>query len=86
VGGSGFAVAPNGYVVTAKHVVTSDAELTKSFAEDGAEMFAGDETNSWIKFYRKADLSNEAKYYINAAVLAFYKKKLKVHVALRKSR
>ncbi len=53
--------------------------MTKSFAEDGAEMFAGDETSSWIKFYRKADLSNEARYYINAAVLAFYKKKLKVH-------
>jgi S1-C subfamily serine protease len=79
--GTGWVADPSGYLVTAKHVVTSDAEVTKSFAQQGGKLFTTAEANSWIKFYRKHDLSNDAKAYIKAAVSAFYAKKLKVHVA-----
>jgi len=78
--GSGFVAAPDGYVVTAKHVVTADTELTKSFAQQGAKWFAEADAKDWIKVYKKYDLSNEAMKNIQVAVAAFYNQKVNVRV------
>ena len=83
--GTGWVADPSGYLVTAKHVVTADAEVKQSFAQEGVKAFATTDANSWIKFYKEHDLSNDAKTYIKAAVSAFYAKKLKLRMSAPKA-
>ena len=82
--GTAWVADPSGYLVTANHVVTPDAEVQQSFAQQGVKEFATVEANDWIKAFKKYDLSNDAKDYIKAAVSAFYAEKLKVRVAAPK--
>jgi serine protease Do len=78
--GTGWVADPSGYLVTAKHVVTSDAEVKHDFTQQGVKFFADAEANSWMKYYKKFDLSNDAKGYIKAAVSAFYAETMKLQV------
>jgi serine protease Do len=82
--GTGWVADPSGYLVTAKHVVTPDAEVKQSFTQQGVKEFATAEANSWIKALKEYDLSNNAKNSIKVAVSKFYAEKLKVRVAAPK--
>ena len=43
--GTAWVADPSGYLVTAKHVVTPDAEVKQSFAQQGVKEFATAEAN-----------------------------------------
>ena len=82
--GTAWVADPSGYLVTAKHIVTPDDEVKQSFAQQGVKDFTTAEANSWINFYKKFDLSNDAKDSIKAAVSAFYAEKMKLRIAAPK--
>jgi serine protease Do len=78
--GTAWVADPSGYLVTANHIVTPDAEVRQSFVQQGVKEFATAEANAWIKAFKKYDLSNDARAYIKAAISAFYAEKLKVRI------
>jgi serine protease Do len=82
--GTAWVADPSGYLVTAKHIVTPDAEVKQSFAQEGVRDFATAESNDLIKAFKNFDLSNDAKNSIKAAVSAFYAQKMKLRVATPK--
>jgi serine protease Do len=82
--GSGWVADPRGYVVTAKHVITSSAEVTESFADQGAEWFAKADAKTWVNIFKDHDLSSETVEKIVNAIAAFDAENLKVRVGTPK--
>ncbi|WP_344809042.1 S1C family serine protease [Microlunatus ginsengisoli] len=80
--GSGFIASPDGYVVTARHVVTPDGQVKQMFASAGAANFAKADANALLKDFAKFDLSTGAMRNIVRAVSGFAQ--AKVHVDLSK--
>ena len=80
--GSGFIASPDGYVVTARHVVTPDSDVKKMFAQAGAANFAKADATALLKDFAKFDLSTGAMKSIVRTVNGFAQ--AKVHVSLGK--
>jgi serine protease Do len=80
--GSGFIASPDGYVVTARHVVTPDSDVKKMFAQAGAANFAKADATALLKDFAKFDLSTGAMKSIVRTVNGFAQ--AKVHVDLGK--
>jgi S1-C subfamily serine protease len=80
--GSGFIASPDGYVVTARHVVTPDSDVKKMFAQAGAANFAKADATALLKDFAKFDLSTGAMKSIVRTVNGFAQ--AKVHVNLGK--
>ena len=76
--GSGFVVNGDGYVVTARHVVTADAETKQDFVRRGAAAFAADETKIWKKLYAKYGVSDATVEVIRKAMTAYATARAKV--------
>ena len=82
--GSGFIASPDGYVVTARHVVTPDAQVKTMFAQAGAANFARADANALLKDFAKFDLSTGAMNNIVRTVNGFAQAKVHVTVGAPK--
>lgn len=79
--GTGFLASPDGYLLTARHVVTADSDVRKSFAHLGATAFSRSESRRWLKGYAKFDPSNDAVQSLDDAIATYTAKRVKVHVS-----
>jgi S1-C subfamily serine protease len=85
--GSGFVVNGDGYVATARHVVTDDGEFRRDFARVARADFAAEETESWRKYISaeyKVKLSDETIKTIQKAMSGYTAAKVKVSVSAPK--
>jgi S1-C subfamily serine protease len=79
--GSGFVVNGDGYLVTARHLVTDDGEQRRGFAREGAARFATDETKGWKKVYAEFHLSDATVEAIHKAMSAYAAAKVQVKMS-----
>jgi serine protease Do len=82
--GSGFVVTGDGYLVTARHVVTGDRELKQEFARLGAADFAAQEARLFVKANAKYDLTDDTINAIKEAMTAYSRTIVKVKVSAPK--
>jgi serine protease Do len=84
--GSGFVVNGDGYLITARHVVTDDGKVKADFKRDGAAAFTKDELKGWKKFYAENDiqLSDATVDAIRGAMAAYTSTKVKVKMSAPK--
>lgn len=76
--GSSFIATPDGYLVTARHVVTPDREVNATFARAGAAAIADADTRAVLRSFRNFDLSTGAMRRISRSIQIFARAKVKV--------
>ena len=82
--GTAFFVNGSGNAITARHVVTPDADISRGFAADAAKQLAKSDGDLMIRLLRKWDLSSKTKRDIRASVAAFDRAKVKLTVSAPK--
>lgn len=78
--GSSFTASPDGYIVTARHVVTADDDVMASFVDEGAAEAVKDDAATWEYFLRSDHLSDSAKHSLTAALTAYQRRHVSVKI------